>query len=199
MKTKISYIWIILLFLSGCASYKTLDLRDLHTGMTREEVDEIAGVPRRILVMEKTDNGLHEVFEYRTWDNDAYALEFWNNYLTGFEFLYEGREYIASPAPPVIYPPIGRPLMPPGYTKPSRPEPGRPSPPRPTTRPTPSDQSGNTGRPSTSKPSEGNTRPTTRPAEGSRPVGSGNQPQEVKKPDRTGTSETTTSDRSRRE
>jgi len=144
--------------------------------MTKAEVEQVAGLPSRILGFNESEDGIQEVLEYRTSRDEVYALEFWNDYLTGYEYLYDdyNYQYIPPVGPPAYYPDYGRPIVViPG--RPDRPNrPNRPNKPSQPNRPSPSQpnrpgggnnsNSGNTGRPST-------TRPTTRPTEGSRPVG----------------------------
>lgn len=187
MKKLISFLIISVLFIS-CGLFKTLDLSKLRTGMTKEQVVEAVGDPSRILAVNNTQNGYQEVLEYRTPRNEVYALEFIDDYLVGYEFLYEDVEYIA-PAPPMILPDYGRPIYidrpsrPSRPNRPSRPETdrpgnsssGRPSRPGETTRPGNS-SSGRPGtpneptrpeRPSNERPS--NERPAAKPNESSRP------------------------------
>lgn len=183
---KIMYLLALVLIISSCASYKSLDLSALTTGMTKNDVRNLIGSPDRILAVNQTDNGYQEVLEYRTSNDEVYALEFWNDYLTGYEFLYDDVTYYPSAIPPVWYPAPGMPIFPPGYypsrpqrpNRPNRPNrPGqnnRPNPPRPSidnsnmTRPTPGvgpstrPTTRPTPRPSTSSPSTSS--PSTRPA-----------------------------------
>lgn len=107
----IKYIYIALLAicLVACGSYRSLDLNRLTTGMTKAEVEKLAGLPDRILAVNETSNGYQEVLEYRTSRGDIYALEFWNDYLTGYEYLYEDVQYVPS-VYPTVFPPYGRPL-----------------------------------------------------------------------------------------
>ncbi|WP_051697635.1 hypothetical protein [Prevotella sp. 10(H)] len=176
MKKIILATIISLFFFVSCATYKSLDLGKLTTGMTKAEVESAIGRPDRVLAVNDKKEGYQEVLEYRTSRDEVYALEFWNDYLTGYEFLYDDVNYVASVMPPTIFPPYGRPI----YiihenNRPNRPNrptyPNRPNPPRPT--PTP-DRSGltkptpgvgpSTSRPSTNRPSTG-----TRPSTNSRP------------------------------
>ena len=108
---KIVYFSIIVLIATACGTYRTLDLRRLTTGMTKAQVEKVAGLPYRVLAINETEDGYQEVLEYRTGANEVYALEFWNDYLTGYEYLYDDIEYIAPAYPPAMYPPYGRPII----------------------------------------------------------------------------------------
>lgn len=184
---RIVYLMVLAVVAGSCAMYKSLDLNSLTTGMTKAEVRAIVGPPDRILAVNNTEKGYQEVLEYRTSRNEVYALEFWNDYLTGYEFLYDDVNYVPSVVPPMWYPEPGRPIIPPGYypNRPNRPSqpnrPNRPSQPSTPSRPNrpsqpsrpeqPSRPSGDKSDltrptpgvgPSTSQPST--TRPSTRPA-----------------------------------
>ncbi|MCD7974141.1 MAG: hypothetical protein LUG18_16000 [Candidatus Azobacteroides sp.] len=159
-------IFSLSLFVTGCASYRRADLGQLTIGMTKWEVSNTIGPPERVLAVNRTQYGYQEVLEYRTYHNEYYALEFWDDYLTGIEFLYDGIVYVPAPAPPTYWPVYGRPVFPGNY-RPSRPQnpqyPGQ-TPRPPTTNPgTP--QPGVTNRPeSTSRPqtnTQNNSRPST--------------------------------------
>jgi len=78
--------------------------------MSKAEVERVAGLPDRILAVNESRDGYQEVLEYRTSRGEIYALEFWDDYLTGYEYLYEDVQYVPSLYPPVVYPPYGRPL-----------------------------------------------------------------------------------------
>lgn len=156
---------VILLMLISCGSYQSFNLKKLTTGMTKADVIAVVGEPERMLAMNQTDKGFQEVLEYRTSRDEAYALEFWNDYLTGYEFLYDDIQYIPSLYPPTIWPDYGRPIyMGPG-NRPVRPNrPNRPSQPNRPNRPEPERPPVN--RPQT-KPTPGvgpSARPTTRPS-----------------------------------
>jgi len=166
---KFIYVLLVALLLSACASYKTLNLNRLTTGMTKLEVEQVAGLPSRILGFNETKDGIQEILEYRTSRDEVYALEFWNDYLTGYEYLYDDYQYIPPVGPPAYYPDYGRPIVViPG--RPDRPNrPNRPNRPTQPNRPSPGQPNRPGGGGSTGRPTE--TRPTTRPTEGSRPVG----------------------------
>lgn len=153
------YLLPMIFLMIACGTYKSLDLRKLTTGMSKAQVEQIAGLPNRVLSIKETDDGYQEILEYSTSRDEVYALEFWNDYLVGFEYLYDDIQYVAPVYPPAIIPPYGRPIVIPP-NRPNRPnQPGRPTPPH-----RPENPGGSTRPPTT-------TRPTTRPTEGQRPVG----------------------------
>ncbi len=175
---KIILVALISIMFVSCGSYRTFDLNRLTTGMTKEQVIYTVGEPQRVLAVNNTNDGYQEVLEYRTSRDEVYALEFWNDYLTGYEFLYDDVQYIA-PAPPLILPDYGRPI----YVGRPNNRPDRPNRPNQPNRPNesgrPSESGRNTtcatesGRPSQpSRPTESNrpevSRPSTRPAESGR-------------------------------
>lgn len=185
-------IVVAILTITACGSSRSLDLRKLTTGMTKAQVERVAGLPNRVLAINKTDDGYQEVLEYITPSNEVYALEFWDDYLTGFEYLYEDVNYVAPLYPPTVYPPYGRPIIvvPPAHNRPNYPN--RPSQPSRPNRPSQPSQPGNSNRPNRPVP-------TTRPTEGSRPVGTP-QTRPSTQPNRTReNTQTTSPDRSRRE
>jgi len=143
---KIIIALVMAVTFAACATYKSLDLNKLATGMTTEQVKEVMGEPDRILALNDKEEGHQEVLEYRTSRDEVYALEFWNNYLTGYEFLYDDMTYIAPIAPPVIWPDYGRPIYIIPDHKPNRPN--RPNRPTPPTRP-------EISRPNMTKPTPG--------------------------------------------
>ncbi len=161
------FIAIFAIILISCGSYRSLDLRRLTTGMTKAQVERIAGLPNRVLSINETEDGYQEVLEYSTSRNEVYALEFWNDYLTGYEYLYDDIEYVAPLYPPSMYPPYGRPIIVVPNERPN--QPGRPTPPNRPGRPTPPSRPETPG--GSTRPPATNQRPTTRPTEGSRPVG----------------------------
>ncbi|NDV93800.1 hypothetical protein D0T84_02565 [Dysgonomonas sp. 521] len=179
---KLILIGIISVIFFSCGTYNTLDLNRLTTGMTKEQVIYAVGEPQRVLAVNRTQDGYQEVLEYRSARNEVYALEFWNDYLVGYEFLYDDIDYIA-PAPPVILPDYGRPIY---VGRPGN-RPNRPNRPDNSNRPGSSNRPGNSnnsssgrpdrpsesGRPGSSSSSSvrpsNNTRPTTKPAESVRP------------------------------
>jgi hypothetical protein len=163
---KISFILCIAFLLTACATYKKLDLSRLTFGMTTEQVIKAAGKPNRVLSVRQTSDGYQEVLEYRTAYDEVYALEFWNDYLTGYEYLYDDVTYVAPLYPPMHYPEFGRPI----YIINNRPphRPNRPNhPDRPTTQPS---KPSKPDRPSGSnKPSRPNRPESGRPSGNSRP------------------------------
>lgn len=119
MKKLFIFLTLSLIFVS-CGMYKTADINSLTTGMSKMDVEYVMGPPTRVLAVNRTQYGLQEVLEYITRRDEVYALEFWDDYLTGYEFMYDN--WVPAPAPPAIRPPIGGPIRPPHYT----PDPGRP-------------------------------------------------------------------------
>ena len=138
MKKIIITITATFLFFS-CGIFKTVDLEKLTVGMSKEEVVTQIGPPLRVLSVNQTDNGYQEILEYKTYRREVYALEFWNDYLTGFEFLYEDVVYTPAPAPPAVLPAYGKPLYKPSKPiKPSPPnKPNKPNPPSKPSKPNP--------------------------------------------------------------
>ncbi|MDH6341419.1 hypothetical protein M2480_000171 [Parabacteroides sp. PFB2-12] len=164
---KIVCFAVMAIALVACGTTRSLDLRKLTTGMSKAQVEQLAGYPNRMISFKETSNGVQEVLEYQTAQREVYALEFWNDYLVGYEYLYEDVTYVAPVNPPVHYPPYGRPI----YIAPNRPN--RPRPGEGNDRPSnnrPSHDRPSNDRPSHDRPSDV-TRPTTRPSIGSRPVG----------------------------
>lgn len=180
------YIILVSLLFTACGAYKSLDLDRLTTGMTKQEVQFLIGSPDRILAVNNNKDGFQEVLEYRTARHEVYALEFWNDYLTGYEFLYDDVNYMPPLMPPLIFPEYGRPIfIYPDYHHPNRPnhpnrpdKPNRPSRPSQSNRPSSPNGSNRPSRPSESQPSQ-STRPSgpetsrpslTKPAESTRPT-----------------------------
>jgi len=178
---KIFVLLTVSLLFASCGVYKTVDMSRLRTGMTVAEVENMFGSPERVLAFNETRDGIQEVLQYRTSADEIYALEFWNDYLTGYEFLYEDVTYIA-PSPPIYIPAPGiRPphtSRPPGTTKPNPPttsEPGRPEGGYVSGRP---DSSGTTNRPGSTSGSgreeiNNNTRPGNTSSGSTRPTNTG--------------------------
>ncbi len=107
---KLSILICIAFLLSACATYKSLDLNQLTFGMTTEQVIRVAGKPNRVLAARQTNEGYQEVLEFRTGYGEIYALEFWNDYLTGYEYLQDEVIYVAPVHPPMSFPQYGRPV-----------------------------------------------------------------------------------------
>jgi len=142
--------------------------------MTKLQVENIAGAPNRILAVNETDDGYQEVLEYSTSGGELYALEFWNDYLTGYEYIDSEVNYVPVAVPPPYYPDYGHPIV----VIPGRPN--RPQPPANNNRPPATRPPSGTSRPPATRPPSSGTRPpqnpapsrpTTKPAQGSRPVG----------------------------
>lgn len=140
---KIIIALLTIVSITACGTYKTLDLSTLTFGMTTQEVIRIAGKPQRILSARNTPDGYQEVLEYQTRYNEVYALEFWDNYLTGYEYLYDDVVYVAPVAPPSYFPEFGRPI----YIRPDRPRPDKPGVSNRPERPERPSQPGRPGRP----------------------------------------------------
>lgn len=164
------FIVILSAILMSCSSYRSLNLNRLTTGMTKAQVEEVAGIPERVLAVNQTEDGYQEVLQYRTSSSEIYALEFWNDYLTGYEYLYDDVAYVPPVAPPLYMPDYGRPII---IVHPDN-RPNRPNRPPSGTRP-PSQRppSGITPPIGTVPPNQRppSNRPTTRPTENARPVG----------------------------
>lgn len=106
------FLVILAAILVSCASNRSLNLNKLTTGMTKAQVEAISGPPNRVLAVNRTDDGFQEILEFRTSRGDSYALEFWDDYLTGFEFLQDNVVYVAPPMMrPMHMPPHGRPII----------------------------------------------------------------------------------------
>lgn len=178
---RIGLIIVTSFLLVACGAYKYLDLGMLTTGMTVAEVEYLMGPPARVLAVNEKDGYVQEVLEYRTGNNEVYALEFWDDYLTGYEYLYDDVNYLPPASPPLIFPDYGRPIYiyPPGHPHPNRPNyPSRPNRPSRPSRP-------ESNRPAPNRPSRPeSTRPPVRPSESTRPSDSGTskRAEQYKKP-----------------
>ena len=113
---------IPLMFLMACGTYKTFSVAKLQLGMTKVDVEQMSGAPKRILAVTQTEYGRQEILEYKTTQNEIYALEFMNDHLVRYEFL--GDEVVYIP-PPLLPPPV---IVVHEYPTPPKPAP-RPSPP----------------------------------------------------------------------
>ncbi|MDH6355567.1 hypothetical protein M2132_001912 [Dysgonomonas sp. PH5-45] len=107
---KFIYILLVAFAVSSCMVTQTVDPNKLTMGMSKSEVAYRIGNPERVLAINSTPEGYQEVLQYRSYDNEVFALEFWDDYLTGYEFLYDDNAYIARPMPS-IRPPMGAPLI----------------------------------------------------------------------------------------
>lgn len=164
---------LFLILLVSCVTPRSLNLNQLRFGMSRQEVYNMAGNPRRILAANRTEDGILEVLEFVTNRNESYALEFWNDSLVGFEFMHVGVEYVPPMRPPTMRPPATRP--PTMWPQPDRPiifPPATPTP-RPPSQPLP---------PQPSRPSQpGGSREPTRQVQPARPS---NQNDSIRPPTR---------------
>ncbi|WP_163264903.1 hypothetical protein [Dysgonomonas sp. 216] len=165
---KIIVILIISVFIFACSSMRTVDMGKLRIGMTRTEVQNLIGIPDRVLHAGASDGGYEEVLQYTTYQGEIYAVTFWNDHLESYSFLDQTYPVGGvTPVPPVYYP-TPRP--------PANPTPRPPANEKPSTRPPTNGSgsrpgagnsgSGSTGRP-TIRPSEPEAKPTTRPAQNS--------------------------------
>ena len=163
MKKSVFIIIFIALLFSACGTMRLADVSNLSVGMTQNEVNRIMGQPVRILSSSYTQDGRQDVYEYYTYRNEAYAVEFWDGRLSRYDFMYEDIPSAGiAPRPPLNHP--NRPSQPSRPSLPNRPENNRPSNPnrpggntsnsgRPTTKPS-ENKPGNSGRPSTSNGTE---------------------------------------------
>ena len=154
-KSAFIIISMVLLF-SACGTMRLADVSNLTIGMTQNEVNQIMRQPIRVLSSTYTQDGRQDVYEYYTYRNEAYAIEFWDGRLSRYDFMYEDIPPAGiAPRPPyTTYP--NRPSQPVRPSQPNRPESSRPS---------------NTNRPGNSTSNSG--RPTTKPSEDNKPGNSG--------------------------
>ena len=124
---KIVLLGLISIFLIGCSvSRQQPNYGKLRIGMSMHQVENLIGPPERVISLTRTAYGYEEIWQYRTVHNEVFALEFLNEVLEGYQFLYEDYRYV--PSPNYYRPPHGRPIFP-NY-KPNRPI-YRPTPSRP--------------------------------------------------------------------
>ncbi|MDR0371290.1 MAG: hypothetical protein LBH80_05500 [Prevotellaceae bacterium] len=169
---KTIYLLLIATSISGCSFFRTTGAQQLTFGMTKAEVSEFLGYPERILAVNQTRDGIQEVLQYRMSNDDVYALEFWDDYLTGYEYLYKEQDYhyVPSYAPPASRPVHGRPIPVPGFgnNRPGHRPPSTATPPRGNVPNNPDRPAGNTttgnGRGDIHYSSGGNSSSTTQPA-----------------------------------
>ena len=107
---KMFFILSIAAMLTACGTYRSFDLNLLTFGMTKREVINTVGRPNRVLAERQTKDGYEEVLEYNNAYNQYFALEFWNDYLTGYQLLYNDITYVPPISPPISYPIYGRPI-----------------------------------------------------------------------------------------
>ncbi len=162
MKKSIFIILFAGLLFYACGAIRVSDVTSLSMGMTQSEVNNIMGIPVRKLSSSYTQDGMFEAFEYHTYRNEAYAVEFHNGRLSRYDFMYE------DIPPTTVAPPPGRPLPPPRPVYPNRP-PNHDRPKPPPTNGKPGNERPGTGnsRPSGERP--GNNRPGTSRPENTRP------------------------------
>ncbi len=123
MKKRLGIILLIALIATACGAIRIADVSNLSEGMTKAEVDNIMGRPVRLLSTSYMQNGASEVYEYITYRQESYAVEYWNGRLSGYDFMYENA--VATPPAHVVRPP-SNPARPSRPSRPSRPENNRP-------------------------------------------------------------------------
>ncbi|MCC8147092.1 MAG: hypothetical protein LIO93_11815 [Bacteroidales bacterium] len=179
---KIAYLLLSVVLLTSCFSSRNSQadsFKKLTVGMSKAEVEYWIGPPELYLSVTRTPDGVEEVLQYRNYYNEVFALEFINDYLVSANYIYSGSWYPMYQT----YPPIGRPVFPPGYI-PNRPAPRPPSwaHPRPPVNPRPPAAirpPANEGRPPASvRPPANEGRPpaSTRPPAGGSNSGSTTRP-----------------------
>lgn len=108
---KFIFILFIIMVTTSCGTYRSSDsMSQLRSGMTKQDVEYYLGRPIRVLAVEYQKNGVQEVLAFSNEYDEVYAVEFWNNYLVKYEYLYDDRPYVV-PAPPAYLPPAGRPII----------------------------------------------------------------------------------------
>ena len=172
MKKKILFaLFIFTIVMSSCVTHRTLYINQLTVGMTVAQVEATYGPPRRVLESKRMADGHLYATEYRNYNGDVYALEFWDDYLVGYEYLYEER-YVAPVAPPAYRPVYGTKVVVirQSNNRPSQRPPQNVRPPannnRPNNRPNNNNNNNNNSRPNQS----------TRPSEQTRPSGGSTNP-----------------------
>lgn len=146
MKKLILIIFSIAFIFTACGTLQLADVARLSPGMTISEVNYIMGNPIRTLSTYYSQDGRIDVYEYRTYRNESYAVEFLDGQFNRYDFMYEDiPPATVSPAPYPVYPtpPPVRPTPPNNTRPPQRPE-----------RPSQPERPGNTGRPPTQHPSQ---------------------------------------------
>jgi hypothetical protein len=170
MKKKILFaLFIFTIVMSSCVTHRTLYINQLTVGMTVAQVEATYGPPRRVLESKRMADGHLYATEYRNYNGDVYALEFWDDYLVGYEYLYEER-YVAPVAPPAYRPVYGTKVVVirQSNNRPSQRPPQNVRPPANNNRPNnrPNNNNNNNSRPNQS----------TRPTEQTRPSGGSTNP-----------------------
>lgn len=190
-------IAVVSVMTTACGTYTAtpsgVDL--LWQGMPKQEVDKIMGYPRQLMSVNYYREGTEEIFLYVTYRNDAYAIEYWNNTLVGYEQLYDrysqpsyvpSQPYPSRPSQPIVRPPANRPG---NNYQPSRPgnnnnnnRPGQNNRPERPNNNRPGNNDNNQGRPSeNNRPGSGTSRPdnsgsTSRPNENNNRPGTTTRP-----------------------
>ena len=169
---------IPLMILMACGTYKTFSVASLRLGMTKADVEQMSGTPRRILAVSQTEYGCQEILEYKTPYDEIYALEFMNDHLVRYEFLSKEVRYIPYPPPPPV---IVHPNPPKPVERPA-PKPTPPSPPRPDDQNKPA-QENSQARPPSRRPDSGVTNQAS-PSESTGQVKSGESDNSSQRPTR---------------
>ena len=183
---KIFLLGIISVLFVSCVvttTTKTPNYGKLTIGMSMYQVQNLIGPPERVLSLTRTAHGYEEIWQYRTAYNEVFALEFLNEILEGYQFLYEDYQY--APSPYYYRPSYGRPIFP-DY-RPNRPiyrpypsSPDNNRPPSNTQHPEYRPPRPETGRPGSSSRPETTTPPrpeTTRPGNNQNSNSGGRQPE----------------------
>ena len=191
---KFIFLILPLTILVSCGMFKSITVEDLRIGMSKEDVRQMYGPPKKILSVSQTDFGLQEILEYKTVNSELYTLEFMDNRLVSYGYIGDDINYVPPPAQPVVIvePVYPLPPPPPPAIHPA-PRPERPRPPQTQPRPETKPQ-----RPSNTTPSH---RPTesapSRPSAPREPENSSTRPGKPSESTRTsGRTESTGSNRS---
>ncbi len=95
-------IFSIIILFTGCVTTRVSDVYNLSVGMTPNEVGRIMGQPVRILSTSYTQDGMFEVFEYQTYRNESYAVEFLNGRMTGYDSCMKMYQVVIIHIIPII-------------------------------------------------------------------------------------------------
>lgn len=159
MKKYVFILFFLSIIFSACGSLNSSRVGDvsyLREGMTQSQVNGILGRPIRTLSSSSTQDGLIQVFEYHTYHDEAYAVEFWDGRMSRYDFMYDNSPVTPSPG---YYPSPA-----PGYRPTPRPDSGGRNPNNNDQRP-----NNNSGRNPSSNIDNNTTRPATRPTESTTP------------------------------